>query len=67
MIESQRFALNRITCPGLSIPELLALARELDMGQVELRNDLGDGRVCDELTNQTGIGFVSDSFGTNSI
>jgi len=50
MIESQRFALNRITCPGLSIPELFALARELDMGSVELRNDLGDGRVCDELT-----------------
>jgi len=52
MIERRRLALNRITCPGLSIPELLELALELEIGQIELRNDLDDGRVTDALTPQ---------------
>jgi 2-keto-myo-inositol isomerase len=50
MIERKRLALNRITCPGLSIPELLELALELEVNKIELRNDLGDGRVTDGLT-----------------
>lgn len=50
MLERSRFAINRITCPALSIPDFFGLAHALGIEQVELRNDLEDGHVTDELT-----------------
>ncbi len=41
MIEHSRLALNHILCPSLTPAAFCALAGELGVGQVELRNDLG--------------------------
>jgi 2-keto-myo-inositol isomerase len=43
----QQLAINRITCPELSLADFFALAGELGITQVELRNDLGKGSVTD--------------------
>jgi 2-keto-myo-inositol isomerase len=50
MLPRSRFALNRIACPRLPLPELFSLAGGLGLGGVELRNDLPGGRVLDDLS-----------------
>jgi 2-keto-myo-inositol isomerase len=50
MIESKRFALNRIAAPALGLAEFFDLARHAGMSSVELRNDIRDGSVTDGLT-----------------
>jgi len=49
MIDLTRFALNRILCPGLELEEFFRLTADLQLGKVELRNDLPGGRILDEL------------------
>jgi len=49
MIPTDRFALNRIACPGLGLEEFFDVAREAGLTRVELRNDLPGGRVTDAL------------------
>ena len=40
---------NRIACPNLPLDGLFQLARDLEIPQVELRNDLPSGSVTDGL------------------
>jgi 2-keto-myo-inositol isomerase len=49
MIDIRRFALNRITCPALSLEEFFRLAADLGLSKVELRNDLPGGRITDDM------------------
>ena len=49
MIDSGRFALNRIACPALGLEDFFRLTREIGLSKVELRNDLPGGRVTDDL------------------
>ena len=49
-MERRRFALNRITCPSLSLEDFFRLASELGLSKVELRNDLPGGKVTDGLS-----------------
>jgi 2-keto-myo-inositol isomerase len=49
MLESKRFALNRIAAPALELTEFFDVARQLGMHSVELRNDIRDGSVTDGL------------------
>jgi len=49
MIDKKRFSLNRIACPKLSLDQFFGLAKRVGIGQVELRNDLGNGSVTDGL------------------
>jgi len=49
-MERRRFALNRITCPSLSLEDFFRLASELGLTKVELRNDLPGGRITDGLS-----------------
>lgn len=50
MISLERFALNRITAPSLTLPQFYDLVAELGLHKVELRNDLGRGEVLDGMT-----------------
>lgn len=67
MIETNRFALNRIAAPALSMAEFFELAAGLGMSAVELRNDIRDGAVTDglkgsevlRLAKNTGIRIIS--------
>ena len=45
----KRFALNRVVCPALALPEFFQLAHEVGVGGVELRNDLAGGSVIDSF------------------
>jgi 2-keto-myo-inositol isomerase len=45
----ERFALNRIACPSLSLPAFLDFAKGAGLTKVELRNDIRDGSVLDGL------------------
>jgi 2-keto-myo-inositol isomerase len=49
MITRKSLALNRIAAPGLTLERFFALAKSLEIEQVELRNDLPGGSVTDEL------------------
>ncbi|GAB6276650.1 MAG: TIM barrel protein [Rectinema sp.] len=49
MVESKRFALNRIAAPALGLAEFFEVATKLGMRSVELRNDIRDGSVTDGL------------------
>ncbi|OHD70580.1 MAG: hypothetical protein A2177_05885 [Spirochaetes bacterium RBG_13_68_11] len=49
MIDIRRFALNRITCPTLSLEEFFRLAADLGLSKVELRDDLPGGRIVDDM------------------
>jgi 2-keto-myo-inositol isomerase len=49
MIDLSRFALNRILCPRLELEDFFRLTADLQLGKVELRNDLPGGRILDEL------------------
>lgn len=50
MLDTKRIALNRIVYPGVGMAEFFAIAAELGLGKVELRNDLPGGRIIDDLT-----------------
>jgi len=50
MISLERFALNRITDPSLTLPQFYDLVADLGLHKVELRNDLGRGEVLDGMT-----------------
>jgi 2-keto-myo-inositol isomerase len=43
MIARERFALNRSVCPAMDLAGFFELAARLDLGKVELRNDLPGG------------------------
>ncbi|MCX7027736.1 MAG: TIM barrel protein [Spirochaetes bacterium] len=49
MKDSGKFALNRIACPSLSLPDFLAFAKKIGVGKIELRNDIRDGSVLDGM------------------
>jgi 2-keto-myo-inositol isomerase len=49
MVTAERFALNRIACPGLGLEQFLRLSRNAGIGKVELRNDLPGGQIHDGL------------------
>ena len=49
MIETKRFALNRIAAPALSMAEFFGLAARVGVPAIELRNDIRDGAVTDGL------------------
>jgi len=49
MEATMKRALNRITMPKFGLQEFLKAAKEMDFGAVEVRNDLGDGRILDGL------------------
>lgn len=62
MIESKRFALNRIAAPALGLQEFFALAAKAGIGAVELRNDIRDGRVLDGL-NPRDVHMMANNLG----
>jgi 2-keto-myo-inositol isomerase len=47
MIETNRFAINRITSPALGLEDFFGLAADLGLSKVELRNDLPGAQVLD--------------------
>jgi len=49
MINTNRFALNRIAAPALGLSEFFDLATSLGMEAVELRNDIRGGSVTDGI------------------
>ncbi len=49
MKDSGKYALNRIACPSLSLPDFLSFARKIGIGKIELRNDIRDGSVLDGI------------------
>ncbi len=49
MAKYQRYALNRIVCPGLELRDFFRLAHELGLSGIELRNDLVGKGVIDSL------------------
>ena len=67
MLSPTRIALNRIIYPSLDLQRFMALAAELGLSKVELRNDLPDKRITDgmeprqvrELSHQFGTSIVS--------
>ncbi len=50
MMDTKRFALNRIAAPSLGMAEFFELAASIGMNAVELRNDIRDGAVDDGLS-----------------
>jgi len=51
MIERTRFAVNRITCPSLSLEDFFRfVTQELGLTKVEIRNDLPGVGVTDRMT-----------------
>ena len=51
MIERARFAVNRITCPSLSLEDFFRfVTQELGLTKVEIRNDLPGVGVTDRMT-----------------
>jgi 2-keto-myo-inositol isomerase len=67
MLSPTRIALNRIVYPNLDLEAFLALAADLGLSMVELRNDLPGGRITDgiepgqvqELVDRYGASIVS--------
>ena len=52
MLKPTRVALNRIIYPNLDLQGFMALAAELGLSMVELRNDLPDRRIADGMEPQ---------------
>jgi len=50
MNDSGKFALNRIACPSLSLPDFLSFAKKIGIRKIELRNDIRDGSVLDGIS-----------------
>jgi 2-keto-myo-inositol isomerase len=61
MIETKRFALNRIAAPALKLADFFALAANLGMSAVELRNDIGDGAITDGLASSEVLRLARDA------
>jgi 2-keto-myo-inositol isomerase len=51
MIDVERFAINRIAAPSLTLAQFYDLAAELGVRKVELRNDLGAGGIIDGMNS----------------
>ncbi len=49
MISKERFSLNRIICPSLSVADFLGIAGQTGIKHIELRNDLEDTRITGNL------------------
>lgn len=49
MLTANRFSLNRIISPALSLKEFIDLTADCALEYIELRNDLGDGKIIDNL------------------
>ncbi|UCF96320.1 MAG: TIM barrel protein [Spirochaetaceae bacterium] len=49
MLQRAQISLNRIAYPNIDLKEFLALAHELDLRMVELRNDLPGGGIIDDM------------------
>jgi len=59
MIDAERFAINRIAAPSLTLPQFYDLAAELGVRKVELRNDLGAGDIIDGLKSAEAAALAS--------
>ena len=67
MLQPQQISLNRIAYPNIGLKDFLTLISELNLRNVELRNDLPGGQVTDgmeaqqvcELTEQYGISIIT--------
>ena len=59
MIDVERFAVNRIAAPSLTLAQFYDLAAELGMRKVELRNDLGAGDIIDGLKSAEAAALAS--------
>ena len=49
MIDKSRIGLNRMTYPGVDLEVFVSIAKELGIAGIELRNDLPDRDIIDEL------------------
>ena len=49
MLSTNRFSLNRIISPSLSIKDFIDLTADCGLKYIELRNDLGGGNIIDNL------------------
>ena len=49
MLTANIFSLNRIISPALSLKEFIDLTAGCGLKHIELRNDLGDGKIIDDL------------------
>ncbi|HUX13278.1 MAG TPA: TIM barrel protein [Spirochaetia bacterium] len=58
MIDIRRFALNRIVYPSAGLDEFFDIARDAGMDQVELRNDIRDGKVIDDIDPQAALNLA---------
>jgi len=59
MIDVERFAINRIAAPSLTLAQFYDLAAELGVRKVELRNDLGAGDLIDGLKSAEAAALAS--------
>ena len=59
MIDVERFAINRIAAPSLTLAQFYDLAAELGLRKVELRNDLGAGDIIDGLKSADAAALAS--------
>jgi 2-keto-myo-inositol isomerase len=59
MIDVERFAINRIAAPSLTLAQFYDLAAEIGVRKVELRNDLGAGGIIDGLTSAEAAALAS--------
>jgi 2-keto-myo-inositol isomerase len=67
MIDTNRFALNRIASPALGLEDFFRMTAELGLSKVELRNDLPGGRITDgmppakaaELAEKCGVRIIT--------
>jgi 2-keto-myo-inositol isomerase len=66
MFGPTRIALNRIIYPNLDLQSFLALASELGLSMVELRNDLPNGRITDG-TEAEQVRELADRYGTSIV
>ncbi|HNP93754.1 MAG TPA: TIM barrel protein [Rectinema sp.] len=66
MINTNRFALNRIAAPALGLSEFFDLAASLGMEAVELRNDIRGGFVTDGIEGPKVL-RMAKAAGTNGV
>jgi 2-keto-myo-inositol isomerase len=66
MLSRTRIALNRIIRPNLDLDHFLALASDLGLSMVELRNDLPGGRITDGMEPRRVCG-LADRYGVRIV
>jgi 2-keto-myo-inositol isomerase len=59
MIDVERFAINRIAAPSLTLAQFYDLVAELGLRKVELRNDLGAGDIMGGLKSAEAAALAS--------